>query len=197
MKRYRWVWTLMGVAGLTICLDAATTDKAPTRASPFVPAAKQTPPPAVEVDPELEALELAGISIIGDEQRFNLVDTRSKKSFWIVPGTVENGIVIQSYDPETDTVLVRRGKFSKRLGLRQSQIVAVDDSSGKPPPIKTAPGVPDVKVPGVDEIKDPQTPEQVKQAEYEARMLVSDLLEISMQERARQRALREKAREGK
>jgi hypothetical protein len=46
-------------------------------------------------------------------------------------------------------------------------------------------------VEGVDEIRNPQTPEEIKQAEYEARMLVSDLLQISMQERERQRLLRE------
>jgi hypothetical protein len=44
---------------------------------------------------------------------------------------------------------------------------------------------------GVDEIKNPKTPAEIKQAEYEARMLVSDLLDISMKAREEQRKLRE------
>jgi len=166
-------------------------------ASPFVPPSKAPAAPAPASDPVLDAIELSGISIIGDEQRFNLVDTRTKKSFWVELHATENGLTVESYNPEDDSVVVRHGDRRRRVELRRSVIVASggaprpaplpgEDLPGVPPPVEIPP-----HIQGVDEIKDPKTPEEIKQAEFEARMLVSDLLQISMRERARRKALRE------
>lgn len=178
---------------LRVALVAGGSESA--RSSPFVPAGKKPAPAAPTMDPALQALQLSGISVIGDEKRFNFFNANSKQSFWLALGVEENGLRVESYDKDADAVVVRKGGFTRRLELRQSKIVAEapPSSSSGPTPLKSAPGVPDIQLPGVDEIKDPKTPVEIKQAEFEARMLVSDLLEISMQERARQRAKREAA----
>ncbi len=159
--------------------------------SPFLPAS--TPPAATSAstDGALAALQLSGISVIGDDQRFNLVDSRNKRSFWIALRETQEGFTVESYDAASDAVVVRRGGETRRLELRQSRIVVTEPVSAAPVIVAGGDPAPGVRREGVDEIRNPQTPAQIKQAEFEARMLVSDLLELSMQERARQKALRE------
>jgi hypothetical protein len=110
-----------------------------------------------------------------------------------------NGITVVSYDAANEQVLVRRGLIERPLALRKAVLVAAPVSPVAMPgrqmpnaPVAAArpPGT------GVDEIKNPKTPEEIKQAEYEARMLVSDLLDISMKAREEQRRLREAQRNG-
>jgi hypothetical protein len=168
--------------------------KGASSASPFIPGGVAEDAATPAPDPDLQALQLTGISIIGDDQRFNFVDSRTKRSFWVALGGSEGAFSVDAYDSNTDSVVVRKGAQTRRLELRQSKIGTVAPPAVTPrplPPLTTAQGVPAANVPGVDEIRNPKTPAEVKQAEFEARMLVSDLLEISMQERARQRALRE------
>ncbi len=179
--------------GLAVsCIGGA--EAANSSGSPFLPAgARQAAPAAPTMDKELADLQLSGISVIGDQKQFNFVNPGTRQTFWLALGASENGFTVEAYDAKADAVVVRRGNFTRRLELRQSRIVAAvaPKEPSSLPPLKTAPDVPDVQVAGVDEIKNPKTPAEIKQAEFEARMLVSDLLEISMQERARQRALRE------
>jgi hypothetical protein len=173
--------------GLSVCVGAV----AATAASPFLPDAKPAPQAAPAMDAELQALQLSGISAIGDEVQFNLVDPRTKKSYWLALGATEGGITVVSYEADADAVVVRKGAQTRRLELRQSRIVAsAPTSPAVPAPTPAAP-LDTTNVVGVDEIKNPTSPQEIKQAEFEARMLVSDLLEISMRERARQKALRE------
>jgi hypothetical protein len=157
--------------------------------SPFDPAPSGPVQPQVG-DRELEALQLSGISVIGSQQSFNLTDSISKKSFWVSLNETVNGFRVVSFDPQNDSVVVHRGAFSRVVPLRRAviavQAVPVPVPAASPP----AEG-PKRPVVGVNEIANPKTPKEVAQAEFEARMLVSDLMEISMQERARQRALRE------
>lgn len=162
--------------------------------SPFVPPgspAKAAPPPARNSD--LEALELSGISALGPEFRFNLINNKTKKSFWVGLNRTVSGFTITSYDPRNSSVVVTSGSGSRTISLRKASFVAqgpVVPVAAPLVPVEPFVPIPD-SVEGVDEIKNPQTPDEIKQAEYEARMLVSDLLQISMQERERQRLLRE------
>jgi len=180
------------VAGIAMALAfAAALSAAEPGASPFLPAGSKPAPAAPAPDLDLQGLQLSEISVIGDEQQFNLVNTRTKQSFWLGLGASEGGFTVESYDAEGDSVVVSRGGKTRRLELRQSKIIASGAANSTLPALKSASDVPDLQIVGVDEVKNPKTPKEIKQAEFEARMLVSDLLEISMQERARQRALRE------
>lgn len=162
--------------------------------SPFVPSGKPDKPISEKAtNADLAALQLSGISALGPELRFNLVNPRTKKSFWVrLNGTV-SGFTVTAYDQKTSAVVVEHGGSSRRITLRRPTFIAAAQPAAVQTPLK--PPEPYTPIPdtveGVDEIKDPKTPEEIKQAEYEARMLVSDLLQISMQERERQRLLRE------
>ena len=162
--------------------------------SPFIPSggpAKAASPAAR--NPDLEALQLSGISALGPEFRFNLVNVKTKKSFWIGLNRTVSGYTITSYEPQNSSVVVEHSGASRRIALRKASFIAqvpVAPMAAPLVPVEPFVPIPD-SVEGVDEIKNPQTPDEIKQAEYEARMLVSDLLQISMQERERQRLLRE------
>lgn len=158
-----------------------------------------TAAPASAGDAELGALQLSGISTLGGKSMFNFIDPRSNRSFWVVLHGTTNGFSVESYDESTVTVVVSRQGQSRSLKLRQAQITAMPVAAGAPrvPPVgvpartTTGPAPAVIRTADGGEIVNPKTPQEIAQAETEARMMVSDLLEISMQERARQKALRE------
>lgn len=152
---------------------------------------------------DLNAIQLSGISTLGGQSMFNFVDTRTNRSFWVpLKGTV-NGFTVLSYEPGSDTVVVDRGGMQRSVRLRQAKIVSMAAPVTQAPapvvepPMRPPSGMPAtvVRTPDGGEIANPKTPQEIAQAETEARMMVSDLLEISMQERARQKALREQRRQ--
>lgn len=149
-------------------------------------------------DADLNAIQLAGISNIGGQSMFNLIDPRSNKNFWISIKGTANGFTIESYEAASDTVVVLYNNRSRALQLRQTKIASMPATqlAGAPMPnrpVSTGVPTPVIHTPNGAEITNPKTPQEIAQAETEARNLVSDLLEISMQERARQKALREAA----
>lgn len=162
--------------------------------SPFKPAGPPVPEaPTGTRNPDLEALQLSGISALGPEFRFNLFNIHTNKSFWIGMNRTVSGYTVTSYDSQNSSVVVEHNGASRSIALRKASFIAqgpVTPLAAPLVPVEPFVPIPD-SVEGVDEIKNPQTPDEIKQAEYEARMLVSDLLQISMQERERQRLLRE------
>lgn len=151
-------------------------------------------PPASDAD--LDALQLSGISMIGTDHLFNLVDTRTQRSFWIPLKGTGNGFTVTAFNRDSDEVVVKRGKFSRTIALRKSVLIAPAQPRASVPPatppvVSSMPPLDELPKEGVSELKDPKTPAEIKQAEFEARMMVSDLLEISMRERERARANRE------
>ncbi len=150
------------------------------------------------VDGELNAIQLAGISTLGGQSMFNLVDSRNNKSFWVTMKGTANGFTVDSYDAATDTVVIGYNGRTRPLKLRQAKIASMPTGPAMPAPVPvravaTGPQPAVIHTPNGAEISNPKTPQEIAQAETEARNLVSDLLEISMQERARQKALREAA----
>lgn len=159
--------------------------------NPFRPAGNSAVGAAPAGDAELDALQFSGLWSIGSERSFNFTDSRTRKSFWVPLNGTENGITVVSYDDANEQVVVRRGGNQRPLALRKAVLVAAPGSPvATAKPVVTAP-VARPAGSGVDEIKNPKTPAEIKQAEYEARMLVSDLLDISMKAREEQRKLRE------
>lgn len=148
-------------------------------------------------DGDLAALQLSGVSSLGGQRMFNFVDSRNNKSFWVPLNGSTDGFSVTAYDENNVAVTVTRGGQSRQVQLRQVQIAAPPAASAHPVTVQVPPRPAGSPAPAVirtadgGEIVNPKTPQEIAQAEMEARMMVSDLLEISMQERARQKALRE------
>ncbi len=158
-----------------------------------------------------ENLEFAGVNAMVDKTYVNIFDKGTKKSRWVAVGGSEGNLSVLAYDPRRDQVVVKSGEIQKTLTLRkatgvmnaptpvaasfntQANItlqpvttplnavslapVAVEPTASSQPvastPAATPPPAPDA----------PAKPMTVARQEEEARMLVSDLLEIGMAQR--------------
>lgn len=158
-------------------------------ASPFLPAASAGA--AAASGPG--AYEFVGMTTLGDQTLVGLNRQQDKRSFWIPVGKTVGEITAVSYDPKTDQVVIRAEGQTLTLTLRKGGVLpgvaAAAASISQPAPI----GLPTpVTVP-----TRPLSTQEEK--EMEARMLVTDLLEIGQQQRKayeeaqRQAAARAKA----
>lgn len=158
-----------------------------------------------------ETLEFAGVNVMGTTTFINVYDKQTKKGRWISVGGTENGISVLAFDPLRDQVVVKSGDIQKTLTLRKATgvvnaptpVTVMPAASGfavssganvapsAPPP--SAPSLPaapptDAPVaaapaPVAAKPEAPAKPTTVARQEEEARMLVSDLLEIGMAQR--------------
>jgi hypothetical protein len=144
-----------------------------------------------------ESLEFAGVSTVGGKTMINLYDREAKHGFWVQEGTTSDGVTVVKYDSSHDQVTIRRNGAEKLLPLRAASAVVSGPVVAptipamqpiSPPPAiagstpATAPITPatDPAAPAA-----PTTPAAQARArqEEEARMLVSDLLEIGIAQR--------------
>ncbi len=146
---------------------------------------------AAESDP----LEFAGVSTIGKKTMINLYDRQAKHGFWVQEGQKSEGVTVVKYDAAHDQVTVRRDGAEKTLSLRAASAVV----SGPATPASIVPAIPGPAVPATGPTApatsiatspatpatDPaaNTPQARAKQEEEARMLVSDLLEIGIAQR--------------
>lgn len=168
-----------------------------------------------------ETIEFAGVSSIGKKTDLIFYDKTAKKSHWIPPGETKEGISVISYDERRDEAVVKVNGVQKTLALRKAApttgvargVAPVPTGFNTPlPPPLTAPVPAQVPVPGTlvtsatpttqDPAATPPAPppgspaEVQKKQETEARMLVSDLLEIGMAQRKAYEEAQRKAAEG-
>ena len=96
--------------------------------SPFVKPA----PPQVEDKPvvatPLDALEFNGVVVIGDKTHVSLLDTKTKKNYWLSEDeAADDGLQIVRIDQESgegkQRVIVRRGAATKELSMRKFDII--------------------------------------------------------------------------
>ncbi len=165
--------------------------------------------PAAQVAAASETIEFAGVSAMGKRTDLVIHDKTSKKSHWIAEGETKEGITVLKYDARREQVVVKVNGAEKILQLRKgsgpvnavagvpslpsgfntpmptASVVQTNQqpgpSGGAPSPIAESPvaaaAQPTPKPEG------PPTPEGQQKQETEARMLVSDLLEIGMAQR--------------
>ncbi|HRE04877.1 MAG TPA: hypothetical protein PKX00_04660 [Opitutaceae bacterium] len=152
--------------------------------SPFSP-----PPTEAAAAPAAPAgsHEFTGVIITGKTILINLTDAQAKRSFWIPLGKSEEGIEVLDYDRKNDAATVRIRGEQRRLPMKQPTVIGTSGIT-----VATVPVAPTVPLP---------PPSSPAEAEREARMLVSDLLEIGMQQRkayeeAQRKASAESARRG-
>lgn len=147
-----------------------------TKESPFMPAggyaAEQTAPPAPGTH------ELVGIIATTKQTMIGITEKSTNKSYWIGLGKIVEGIEVVTCDAAEDRAVVRIGGELMTLSMRSGST--------------SASAVPGAAIMG------PSTPiSRAVQAEQEkeARMLVSDLLEIGIQQRKAYEEAQRKAAE--
>ncbi len=178
--------------------------------------------PAGAVDPASapsETMQFAAVRTLGKHTEIDLYDTQGKKNHWIPLGETVDGMTAVSYDARRDQVVVTIGGVNKTLNLRMAK-GAVPGNPGianptaasfaTPPapavqPVAVAPVPAPAKAPEASDAStaaptaaaaapaQPAAPLSVVRQEEEARMLVSDLLEIGM---AQRKAYEDKQKQG-
>lgn len=153
--------------------------------SPFVQAGGGSAAGAKAGAPE--AFELAGVSVSSAATQVCIFDAQAKRSRWIAVGATADRIQVVSYDAKSERAVIRVDGVQRELGLRRATVASLN-----PPPTwtnnRTAPAaviMPSPAAPGPP-APTPPTPAklaQIQKEEREARMLVSDLLDISIQQR--------------
>ncbi len=204
-------------AGLALALAfPAMAQTSLPKDSPFLPSGT-----AAVVGGPGENLEFAGVSVVGKRTDLILLDKTTKKNRWIGIGDSVDGITVVTYDPKIDQAVVRRDGVQRVLVLRRGAgsvnlpaavaPVPTGFAAATPFPPPTAPQPPGSRPAAAVTTPPPATPtlspgpprsmsaaELQTHQETEARMLVSDLLEIGMVQRrayeaAQSKAAREKA----
>ena len=218
LTNIRITWLALAVVATA---SAADTSSGLAKESPF----KLKGGPAAPVASAHETIEFAGVSsIVGKKTDLIFYDKTAKKSHWITPGESKEGISVISYDESREEAVVKINGVQKTLALRKPSAptgtaravahqasgfnvpapVASPSPAAAQPATQTLPGAVSNSVPTTMNPGDlsagnatPATPAQVQQKqETEARMLVSDLLEIGMAQRRAYEEAQRKAAQG-
>jgi hypothetical protein len=168
-----------------------------------------------------ETVEFAGISSVGKRTELIFVDKTTKKNYWIAKGETKEGITLLNYDAKREEAVVKINGVQKTLALRRNakptppshtvpptptgfNVAPTPLPAFSPAPASVTPATammpePVPPVPAAAPAPNPptpNTPEAVAKAETEARMLVSDLLEIGMAQRKAYEEAQRRAAEG-
>jgi hypothetical protein len=192
--------------GLVDCAVAQTG----SNNSPFMPASG---PAAVSAGPG-EVLEFAGVNVMSEKTYVSVFDKQSKKGRWILVGGSDAGISVLAYDSRREQIVIKSGEVQKTLTLRKgtgtlnapSPVAVLPPAAGfsvPPPGLTASPSAPSpagsAPAPAIEPAPKPETPAKpltVARQEEEARMLVSDLLEIGMAQRKAYEEAQRKSADG-
>jgi hypothetical protein len=165
----------LGIGALAALASAAVAlgQAALVGRSPFTPAGGAAGGPGAPA----EAYELAGSSVQGADVTVCIFERAAKHSRWIPVGGITDGIRVISFDAAHDTAMVNVGGAIKELTMRKATIAPLGSSSMA----VAAPPAPSIIA--ADAAVTPPAPQNLAQEQREARMLVSDLLEIGVQQR--------------
>jgi hypothetical protein len=127
-----------------------------------------------------ETLQLSGISVVGKKTFVSIYDVEKKHSRWLAVGDKVDGVEVVSCDVKGDKAVVRVAKELKTLTLRPATIDAAGANQ-----MSMAATQPDLGLPTAPVAAAAAGAPLTQQAidEREARMMVSDLLEIGQQQR--------------
>lgn len=154
--------------------------------SPFLP-----PPSAAEPAATKQSdLEFTGALLAGAQTQVCITRRQARRSVWIRVGESAAGIEVVSHDPGEETVIIRAEGVTHHLKLKSASPLTAAAPATALRPV-TAPVAP--VAPLSAPLLDPPPPVTIAEKEREARMLVSDLLEIGMQQRKAYEEARRKA----
>lgn len=192
------------LAALAFGLVGSAVAQSGSSNSPFMP-----PTAAAVTQAAGETLEFAGVNIMSMRTFVNVFDKQANKGRWIVVGSVDAGINVLTYDSHREQIVVKVGDQQKILTLRKSTTTfgptpqpvammppAAGFSVAAPSPVPPSPVPAETTLVPLASIPLPEQPAKpltIARQEEEARMLVSDLLEIGM---AQRKAYEEKQRNG-
>ena len=137
-----------------------------------------------------EAYELAGSSIEGSDMSVCIFERQAKHSQWIPVGGDVDGVRVVSYDPANDTAVVMIGGSRKELSMRKAAVAVLNPpSSNRTPQVVSTPAPVSAPIAAAP----PEAVGSEAREQREARMLVSDLLEIGIQQRKAYQEAKQKA----
>lgn len=164
-----WVLPLLAVL-------AVTPLEAQSSANPFLPPSSAAPSAANANAP----YSLTGMTVVGKDTLLGITRTSDKRSVWVPVGKSVGEITAISYDPQKDQAVIRVNDRLETVTMKKSAVVtgapATNVSPAVPTPSPSAALQPPVDVPTT-----PMSAQEEK--EMEARMLVTDLLEIGQRQR--------------
>ncbi len=171
------------------CAAALPAQTALVANSPFAPSGAVAGAAAAPA----EAYQLAGASVQGSETTVCIYSQQTKHSQWIPVGGESDGVHVISYDGLHDTAVVMIAGSRKEISMRKAVVSSAGQFASSraytPADTAAAPAAPIASAP-------PSTPEKAVQEQREARMLVSDLLEIGVQQRKAYQEAKQKAASG-
>jgi hypothetical protein len=162
--------------------------------SPFAPAGGAA---GAKAAAPAEDYELSGSSVQGTQVTICVFERQKKHSEWIPVGGDSGGIHVVSYDSAQDTAVVTISGARKQLSMHKSAVVSSNAAAGARAP--AAPVAPSAAPVTPIASATPEAPANLTAAgrdQREARMLVSDLLEIGVQQRKAFQEARQKAAAG-
>lgn len=182
----------------------------PAADNPFAPAPSAGGPAA---GPVSDTYQLSGyVAQPKGDGMISVTRTSDKRSLWIPLGQTVGEITAVSYDAINDQAVIKAGGQTLTIMLRKGAVKAgtnIIRSAAPPPPmpasLAAAPASGTPSAPGTAPAADPSLPPQPPPPapgtdafkEQEARMLVTDLLEIGLEQRkAYEAAQREAAARG-
>ena len=167
-----------------LCL-AGTVARAqsPASESPFLPPAGAT---ASAKTAAASGYELVGMTEVGKNVLLSINRQSDKHSLWVAVGKTVGELTVVSYDPASESAVIRADNQTLTLTLRKGNVVAgpaVQPFAAPTPAPAFAPASPSA-VPALSPVVVPTKPMTLQEEkETEARMLVTDLLEIGQQQR--------------
>lgn len=156
---------------------AASAQTALPKDSPFMPVSGSGATGTASQD----GLELAGVSSTAKTTLVCIYDNQAKRSHWIAVNATVEGIKVLAYDAAQDQATISVGGQQKVLRLRKAMVTGV--SNANPGVAAAGFATPAVMPVTSGTPQPPPPPGSIAQQETEARMLVSDLLEIGIQQR--------------
>ena len=182
-KLLQGVVSLGLLAALHVHAESTPTD------SPFLPTAADVADPR---STSSEPYQLSAIGVVGDRTFVSIYETAEKRSHWIAVGGGLGDLQIVSCDVDAEQAVVRIGGKLRTLTLPKA---AVNTSAVSPSAAGSAASV--LPAPAGENSGPVAVPASEEDQAREARMLVSDLLEIGMQQRKAYEDAQKKAAEQK
>ena len=195
MLRFHFTRFLLPVTALALATGAGVAGEPLAKDSPFLPRSTAT---AAAAGAANEGYQLAGYVAQDKGGMLSVTRVSDKRSFWTPLGGTANDITAVSYDSVLDQAVIRVGGRTLSISLRRSSVLPGNNIA---PTVASSSPVAAPASPSTNPSLPPQPPlpapgTQAFQ-EREARMLVTDLLEIGLEQRkAYEEAQRQAAAQG-
>jgi hypothetical protein len=184
----------LAALALACCAGSALGQTALVGNSPFAPSGNAV----VTGSAPAQDYELAGSTSEDKQVSVCIFERQTKRSAWIPVGGNVDGIHVISFDNNHDTAVVMVAGQRKEISMRKAMVAKSTGAAPQARPafaanaVTTEPAAPIASAPQPA----PAATTAPEQEQREARMLVSDLLEIGVQQRKAYQDAKQKAASG-